>query len=136
MRPWIKTVTPALTLILLTLVPGSKARTTGMDSQTSLASKIKRFAPTTLTADTAKLSMKDAQALQKIIAAAKYLDALYRRQIWGGNEALLKKLQADKSAAASERLHYFMINQGPWSQLDENQPFIEGVPARPPQANF
>jgi Peptidase family M49 len=34
------------------------------------------------------------------------------------------------------RLHYFMINKGPWSQLDDNQPFIEGMPARPPQANF
>src|SRR2546426_9051137 len=29
-----------------------------------------------------------------------------------------------------------MINKGPWSQLDGNEPFIEGAPARPPQANF
>ena len=37
----------------------------------------------------------------------------------------------------SQRLHYFKINDGPWSQLDDNEPFIEGVPAeKPPQANF
>ena len=101
-----------------------------------LADQIKRFAPTALTADISKLPAKDQQALGKIIAAARYLDPLYRRQIWSGNEALLARLRTDKSAGGRERLHYFMINQGPWSQLDENQPFIEGVPSRPPQANF
>jgi hypothetical protein len=49
---------------------------------------------------------------------------------------LLKKLQADKSSLGSQRLHYFMINKGPWSQLDSSEPFIEGVPPRPAQANF
>jgi len=29
-----------------------------------------------------------------------------------------------------------MINKGPWSQLDDNDPFIEGVPKRPATANF
>ena len=136
MKPWMKIVSLAPTIALLTLVPGSMARRTNMETPTSLAAKIKRFAPTVLTADTTGLSPTDRQALQMIIAAAKYLDPLYRRQIWSGNEALLKRLQADKSATGRERLHYFLINQGPWSQLDENQPFIEGVPPRPPQANF
>src|SRR5205814_307518 len=103
---------------------------------TSLNEKIRRFAPTPLTANTAQLSPGDRKALQKIIAAAKYYDALYLRQIWSGNEALLKKLAAGKSLLGRLRLHYFMINKGPWSQLDDNEPFIEGVPRRPPQANF
>ena len=102
----------------------------------SLNEKIRRFAPTVMTADTTSLSPNDRKALQKIIAAAKYYDALYLRQIWSGNEALLKRLQADKSALGRLRLHYFLINKGPWSQLDDNQPFIEGVPPRPPSANF
>src|SRR5262249_59923873 len=46
------------------------------------------------------------------------------------------KLQADNSPSGRQRLHYFMINKGPWSQLDDNEPFIEGVPKRPPCANF
>jgi hypothetical protein len=98
--------------------------------------KIKRFAPTVLTANTAVLSANDRKALQKIIEAAKLYDALYLRQIWSGNEALLRKLQADKTMLGRLRLHYFMINKGPWSQLDDNEPFMEGVPRRPPQANF
>src|ERR1700682_1898786 len=136
MKPWMKIISPALTVALMAVVPGSKAGNTNMDTPTSLAAKIKRFAPTVLTADTTKLAPNEARALRKITAAAKLLDPLYRRQIWSGNEALLKRLQADKTALGRERLHYFMINQGPWSQLDENQPFIEGVPPRPPQANF
>src|SRR6185369_15758755 len=102
-----------------------------------LARKIARFAPTTLTADTSKLTPKDRQALDKIIAAAKLLDPLFLRQVWSGNDALEKKLLADKTPAGRERLHYFYINDGPWSRLDNNEPFIEGVPPeKPHEANY
>jgi len=102
-----------------------------------LARKIARFAPTTLTADVSKLTPKDRQALDKIIEAAKLLDPLFLRQVWTGNDALEKKLQADKSALGRQRLHYFYINDGPWSRLDEKEPFIEGVPKEKPiQASY
>ncbi len=102
-----------------------------------LAKKIARFAPTTLTADVSKLTPKDRQALQKIIEAAKLLDPLFLRQVWNGNEALEKKLLADKTAAGRQRLHYFYIQDGPWSRLDNKEPFIEGVPQeKPPQASY
>jgi len=102
-----------------------------------LAKKIARFAPTTLTADVSKLSARDARALAKIIAAAKLLDPLFPRQVWSGNDALYEKLKADKSVVGRQRLHYFLINDGPWSRLDNNEPFIEGVPReKPAQANF
>jgi Peptidase family M49 len=102
-----------------------------------LARKIARFSPTTMTADTSKLTPKDRQALDKIIAAAKLLDPLFLRQVWSGNEALEKKLLADKTPAGKQRLHYFYINDGPWSRLDNKEPFIEGVPREKPiQANY
>ena len=129
-----KSVCLALTLNMVALVSGQKRQRAKED--TSLAAKINRFAPTGLTADTSRLLVTDRKALAKIIAAAKYFDALYRRQIWSGNEELQKKLEADKSALGRQRLHYFLINSGPWSQLDGNEPFIEGVPPRPPQANL
>ncbi len=126
-----------LTLTMTAIVYAQK----GQPVDNSLSAKINRFAPTTLTADnltadTISLSPNDRQALLKIIAAAKLFDPLYLRQIWSGNEALLKKLRADQSPLGRLRLHYFMINKGPWSQLDGMEPFIEGVPSRPPQANF
>jgi len=101
-----------------------------------LEKKIARFAPTVLTADTAKLSAKDQQALAKIIEAAKLLDPLFLRQVWSGNAALEAKLKADNSPAGRQRLNYFYINDGPWSRIDNNEPFIEGVPhEKPPNAN-
>src|SRR5688572_12321005 len=102
----------------------------------ALHAKIRRFSPTVLTADISRLSPNDRKALQKIIAAAKYMDPLFRRQVWSGNEALLTKLEAYKDPAWAR---YFRINSGPWSRLDHNELFVhgEGVPAeKPPNANY
>ena len=123
-----------ITLYLTTLVFSQKAARPQTDN--SVAAKIRRFAPTVLTADTSRLSPNDRQALQKIITAAKYLDGLFLRQVWRGNETLLERLKADLGMLGPARLHYFMINKGPWSQLDNNEPFIQGIPPKPPQANF
>ncbi len=87
-----------------------------------LAKKIRRFAPTALTADTSHLSPSDRKALNKIIEAAKLMDPLFLRQVWSENEALRQKLAADKSVSGRQRLHYFMINKGAWSRIEE--PFI------------
>src|SRR5215211_7796385 len=121
----------AMALITTTLVGQKQAA-----GDPELAYKIARFAPTTLTAETSKLTPKDKQALDKIIAAAKLLDPLFLRQVWSGNDALEKKLQADKTAAGQQRLHYFYINDGPWSRLDDKEPFIEGVPPKPDNASY
>jgi hypothetical protein len=107
-----------------------------MNSETSLAAKISRFAPTQVTADTSRLSPNDRRALAKIIEAARYMDPIFLRQVWRGNPALLSKLEKDKGAAGRERLHYFWINTGPWSRLDHNEPFVAGVPPKPPQASY
>jgi hypothetical protein len=109
----------------------------GAGPETPLAAKIRRFAPTVITADVSRLSPGDRRALSKIIEAARLLNPLFLRQVWSGNEALLKKLEGDKTAAGRERLHYFRINNGPWSRLDGDEPFVEGVPKeKPAGANY
>ena len=96
-----------------------------------------RFAPTPLHVDTARLSTGDRKALVKLIQAARLLDTIYMNQLWSGDLALYKKLQADKTALGRARLHYFWLNRGPWSDLDEFRAFIPDVPARKPLgANF
>lgn len=108
-----------------------------MAGDPALTKKIARFAPTVLTANTGALSPGERAALKKIIEAAKLLDPLFLRQVWSGNDELHQKLEADKSPVGRQRLHYFLINDGPWSRLDSNEPFIEGVPKeKPPHANF
>ncbi|MBI3652892.1 MAG: hypothetical protein HY231_17850 [Acidobacteria bacterium] len=115
----------------------AKKTVSKMNKETSLAAKIRRFAPTQITADASKLSKADRLALDKIIAAAKLMDAIFLRQVWSGNVAMKKKLEADTSPIGKERLHYFNINAGPWSRLDQNEPFIDGAPKeKPPQAGY
>src|SRR2546423_7661001 len=96
-----------LTLNAAVLVCGQSVRREGPDN--SLAAQIRRFAPTVLTANTARLSPNDRKALQKIIAAAKLYDALYLHQIWSGNESPLQKLKAVKRPLGSLRRYNFWI---------------------------
>ena len=95
-----------------------------------------RFAPVDLTADVAALPANERQALAKMVEAARVFDALYLRQVWEGNESLLVQLSQDQTPLGRARLDYFLLNKGPWSRLDHNEPFVAGVPAKPPQANF
>src|SRR5678815_2401620 len=52
------------------------------------------------------------------------------------SETMLLNLVQDTSDIGRTRLHYFLLNTGPWSRLDHNEPFIPGAPAKPEQANF
>ena len=95
-----------------------------------------RFAPVTLTADITTLPENEKQALKRLVQASQIIDTLFLRQVWAGNETMLLDLGRDQSALGTARLHYFILNKGPWSRLDENKAFIPGAPAKPDQANF
>lgn len=108
-----------------------------MPDQVALEKMIGRYAPTEVTAETATLAADERKALDKIIAAARLMDPIFMRQAWSGNVALQKELEADRTPLGQARLHYFLINKGPWSRLDSNAPFVPGVPhEKPPQAGF
>ena len=96
-----------------------------------------RFAPTQLRVDISRLSAGDRQALAKIIEAARILNDIFMKQYWSGDTALYARLQKDSSALGKARLHYFWINKGPWSDIDDYKAFLPGVPPRKlPGANF
>jgi len=106
-----------------------------------LAKMTARFAPVEIKAGVETLAAGDRRALAKLVEAARIMDGLFLRQVWSGNEALLQQLSREAVAAgpasnAGARLHYFLINAGPWSRLDHNSPFVPGVPAKPDGANF
>jgi len=126
------------TFLALALVPGCSRMKNEASTQAlaELEKKISRFAPTDIAADLSKLGDGDRKALEKIIEAARQIDSLYLRQVWRGNAGLLRKLEADGTPLGRARLHYFRINYGPWSRLDHNQPFVDGVPPSPAQASF
>ncbi len=101
-----------------------------------LPRKASRFAPTDIAADLSGLAQSERAALTHMIRAAQVMDALFLEQVWAGNEAMLVELVRDQSEAGKARLHYFLINKGPWSRLDHNEPFAPGAPAKPPSANY
>jgi hypothetical protein len=113
-----------------------RAPTTADSQLQKLETMIRRFAPVELTADLSALPATERQALAKLVQAAKVMDALFLRQLWSGNEAMLLELARDDSPLGRARRHYFLINKGPWSRLDDDEAFIPGAPAKPEQANF
>jgi hypothetical protein len=104
--------------------------------QATLRKMAARFAPTEVTADLRALPDGERAALAKIVRAARLMDAIYLRQAWAGNGQLLFDLAQDSSPLGRARLQLFLIDKGPWSNLDHDAPFIPGVPPRPEAANF
>ena len=98
---------------------------------------IARFAPAPVTAGTSQLAAGDKLALSKLIEAANVINGIFREQLWAGNPALGERLAKDSTPLGKARYHYYLINNGPWSDLDEHAAFIPDVPARKlPGANF
>ncbi|MGI8437392.1 MAG: dipeptidyl-peptidase 3 family protein, partial [Chthoniobacterales bacterium] len=113
-------------------VPNDKS----IPDQEKLERMTARFAPTELAADISKLSAADRQVLAKLIEASKIIEAIFLGQVWSGNETMLIDLAGDLAPEGRARLHYFVLNKGPWSGLDEDQAFVPGAPAKPQNAGF
>ncbi|WP_116813410.1 dipeptidyl-peptidase 3 family protein [Steroidobacter cummioxidans] len=101
-----------------------------------LASMAARFAPVEVQVDLTNLPPQERAALAKLVEASRYVDALFMRQRFAGNDALLLQLLSDRSALGRARVDYFLLNKGPWSELDQDRPFLPGVGAKPQGANF
>jgi hypothetical protein len=115
---------------------GIAAPAVGSPEVAALQRSVARFAPTDLTVDLSHLPSSERTALKHLVQAAQVMDALYLGQVWAGNETRLYELLKDDSALGRARLHAFLVNKGPWSRLDHNEPFLPDVPAKPASANF
>ncbi|HEV2992396.1 MAG TPA: hypothetical protein VG759_28445 [Candidatus Angelobacter sp.] len=122
---------------MTTCIAQETATTASAPDLAELKKMSARFASTPLQVDTAKLSAGDRKALVKLVQAAGIVNHIFMNQLWSGDVALYQKLQQDKSPLGRERLHYFWVNKGPWSEIDEHKAFLPGVPAKKPAgANF
>jgi hypothetical protein len=127
----------SLVFLLGSTVLSAQELATKVPDLAQLQEMTARFAPTPLKVDVSNLSEGDRKALAKLIEAARLIDPIFMQQLWSGDLALYAKLQKDTSPLGKARLHYFWINKGPWSELDDNTAFIPGVPEHKlPGANF
>src|SRR6185437_13237190 len=105
------------------------AQEKSMPDTATLQSMTSRFAPVDLTVDLSALPQREHQVLAKLVEASQIMNAIFLRQVWAGNESRLFQLAQDHTPLGQVRLHYFLINKGPWSRLDHDEPFLPGVPA-------
>ncbi|HEY8151094.1 MAG TPA: hypothetical protein VIK51_19460, partial [Vicinamibacteria bacterium] len=125
-----------IAVILPSAVSSEERATAPLPDAARLATMSARFAPVAIGTDISKLPAGERQALAKLVEAARLMDPLFLRQSWAGSEAVLMSLVGDTTPLGRARLHYFMINKGPWSRLDHNEPFLPGVPSKPEAGNF
>ncbi|HQX46825.1 MAG TPA: hypothetical protein PLC64_14535 [Steroidobacteraceae bacterium] len=95
-----------------------------------------RFAPVEIRVDLASLPENERAALAYLVEASRIVDALFLRQRSPAVPAQLLALADDNSPLGRARLAYFVLNKGPWSELDHDAPFIAGAAPKPGGANF
>ena len=128
--------TLASTVVAMAALASLAAQEGSVPDTVRLQGMAARFAPTDIGADVSKLSVRDRKVLAKLVEASRIIDALFLRQVWAGNGAMLLDLVRDETPEGRARLHYFLINKGPWSRLDHDMVFVPGAPPKPAGANF
>lgn len=123
-------------ILCSTTVMFAEEPATTLPDEAELKTLISRLTPVEIAVDTSALPANEQVALKKMIEAAKIFDAVFLRQSAPLNETHLRELVADESPLGRARLHYFRLNAGPWSRLDEDKPFLPRVGAKPEAANF
>ncbi len=89
------------------------------------------YANFALTTDLGALSDDQKHMLKLLIDAAQIMDDLFWRQAYGDDyESWLE------SIADADTRRFAELNYGPWDRLDGDKPFMKGVGAKPPGANF
>jgi hypothetical protein len=125
-----------VSLVSFRVLPAGAAQTQPVPGAEQLRVMAARLAPVDVRADVSPLPANERQARARLVEAARRIDGLYLRQVAPLTVAQLTSLADDSSEIGRTRLHYFLLNKGPWSELDEDTPFLPGVGPRPPQANF
>lgn len=89
------------------------------------------YAEFTLTADLGSLTDNQREMIALLVQASQIMDDLFWRQAYGDDyEAWLASIGVAEARLFADQ------NYGPWDRLDNDRPFIEGVGAKPPGANF
>lgn len=104
---------------------------TSADSDDSMyQTMLNEFIEVELKADLSALTPNEKAMLPLLIDAADYMDELFWKQAFGDKQALLDSID-------SESLRKLvLINYGPWSRLEGNEPFIRRFGIKPPGAAF
>jgi len=118
------------------LLTASIAASAPLPDLPQLRASADKFSPTPMEVDLSAFPASERKALARLVQAARVMDPLFVRQSWAGSEAWMVKLVRDASPLAQARLRMFLLNQGPWDRLEQDAPFLPGVPAKPASGDF
>ncbi len=121
------TLTALITILVATQVFAQKSK---MSYSDSIAQKINQFAIVDLKYDVTKLPDYERMIVHHLVNAAYFADSIFWLQTYGAKNALLSSLEDDNLKK------FVKINYGPWERLNNNQPFVKGISAKPAGANF
>ncbi len=94
---------------------------------------VQKYTSVRLTTDLTALSESERAMVPLLIEAADIMDDLFWVQAYGPVDDRHALLAAHDDPAVRA---FVEINYGPWDRLEDNQPFLEGVGAKPAGANF
>jgi hypothetical protein len=124
-------------LVFAHLFAAAAARGAGAPDAAELARMAARLAPTPMRVDIGHLSAGDRRAVARLVAASRIVNDIFLEQMWSGNRALWRRLEADRSPLGRARAHYFWMNKSPWSEIDGFPAFLPDVPPKKLEgANF
>ena len=102
----------------------------GLSSNPEVAARLARYATVRLTTDPALLSERERELVERLIDAARPVDAIFQEQTYPAQDSLLRSIDDPGLRRLIE------INDGPWDRLDGDAPLVEGVGPKPPGANL
>ncbi|KFN43422.1 dipeptidyl-peptidase 3 family protein [Arenimonas oryziterrae] len=83
-----------------------------------------------LKADLSAFDEQDRQMIALLVQASEVMNDIYWQQSWGNKAELMAKITDPQTRELAE------INFGPWDRLNADTPFVAGIGARPPGAQF
>ncbi len=97
---------------------------------TPMQKKVQQYASVPLIADISHLNTNEKEMLLLLFEAAGLMDDIFWMQNIGNKESFLGSI-SDPDAK-----QFALINYGPWNEMDNLQPFIEGYKEKPLGAEF
>ncbi len=119
-----------LTLTAISCSPASDRAQPATNSTSAAERGLAKYTEVSLAPDLSMLSDDQRQILRLLIDAARAIDEIYWIEAYGDRASLIEALEDPAERRFAE------LNTGPWDRLDGNAPFVEGVGAKPPGANF
>jgi len=111
------------------------AESAGLQVAPDLDRRLAKFRQIHVPFNSAGLSARERQLVEKLVDASRYLEEIYWRQSDSEALTLYQSLSGSTNPKDMKLRHYLWINASRFDQIDENKPFV-GITPMPPGRGF